>query len=273
MRTYINLRKSEKSHANWVLRQLGKLLDAGECRREQTIPAATDLLIQWGFKPTRSLISAIAAGIPYVIIDLGYIDATREKRFSISINGLHGTAWRDPKVLDRAPRLTPTCRDWRSGAGSKVIVIGQMPLDQSLRGQDIEAWAGRVAVQAAEAFKRPVIKRPHPKMLNTWEPFLEPLERVLEDAYAVVTCTSTAAIGSVLRGIPTVAMHPGNMAYRMAAHDMTLRTPPGRDAWLHEICWRDWGWSPDELDQLAAYIAEIYPSFKDEPLDSPRNLL
>jgi hypothetical protein len=244
-------------------------------RRELPVhPEKTELVVQWGFKPTVGLMSAIAAGIPYVIIDLGYHDAHRTVRYSVSFNGFNGTSWRDPKVLDRASRPRPDYRDWRSGEGENVLVIGQMPNDQSLRGQDIDAWMGRAAIAASDAFGLPVIKRPHPKMLNPWEPAPEPLEEALDKAYAVVTWTSTVGVGSVLAGVPTIVQHPGSVAYPMAAHDMTLRTPHGREAWLHELSWREWSWGfGADLDRLAAYIVEIYPQLRDAPLDSPRNVL
>lgn len=268
-------RDSMKSAANRNVHSLVDRLQGGYQRRALPVhPKHTDLVVQWGFKPTPGLMSAIGYGIPYVILDLGYIDKGRTTRFSVSLNGFHGKAMRDPKVLDRAPRPAPGYSDWRSGEGSKVIVVGQMPNDQSLRGQDIEAWMGRAAIAASEAFGKPVIKRPHPKMLNPWEEQPEEWEKALDDCYCAVTWTSTAAIQSVLQGVPTVAMHPGSIAYPMAAHDMTLRTPPGRAAWIHEMSWREWDFSCDrDLDRLAAYIVEMYPLMKESPLDSPRDIL
>jgi hypothetical protein len=268
-------RDSPKSAANRATSSLIDRLNGSYQRRALPVhPDEPDLVVQWGFKPDPGLLSAISAGIPYLIIDLGYIDNGRAAKFSISFNGFHGTAWSDPKVLDREPRPMPGYSDWRSGEGDKVVVVGQMPNDQSLRGQDINAWMGRAASAARDAFGKPVIKRPHPKMLNPWEPANDPWSTALEEAYAVVTWTSTAAIGSVLAGVPTIAMHPGNMAYKVAAHDMILRTPPGRSEWLHELAWREWDFSSSaDLDRLADYIIEVYPRLRDTPLDSPRNVL
>jgi hypothetical protein len=275
MKAYINLRPSHNSMANRRLRRIGALLDAGETRRDQWVPDDCDLLIQWGFKPSTSLMSQIERGKPYAIIDLGYFDDTRMDRFSVSFNGLHGTAMPDTRVLDRYPRPMPQgYADWRDEPGKKVIVCGQMPLDQSLRGQDIDAWMGRAAVEAAETWKLPVYKRPHPKMINPWEPQPEPLSEALKDAHACVTWTSTAAIASVIAGVPTIAGHSGSMAYDMASQDMTICTPPGRQAWLHSIAWREWNLSSaQDLDRLAEHIIEMYPEMCRYPLDNPRNKL
>lgn len=266
-------RDSEKSAANRNVAELVKRLDGSFVRRESSCPVSADLVIQWGFKQTVGLMSAIAFGIPYVIIDLGYW-GNRYKNFSVSFNGFHGTSARDDLVSGRSPRARPRVQDWRSGKGENVLVVGQMPNDQSLRGQDIDAWMGRTAPAAAQAFGKPVIKRPHPKMLNPWEPSLPPIADALKDAYCCVTWTSTAALDAVVAGVPTVAMHKGNIAYPVCAHDFTLRTPDGREEWLHELSWRQWDFtSPAELDRLAEYIKSIYPQLRDKPLDSPRNLL
>ncbi len=273
MKTYINLRKSDGSHANQALRRIGTRLGAGECLRDGVTPRDADLLIQWGFKPTVSLMTHIDAGKPYVIFDLGYFDDGRMGRFSMSWNGFHGTALDVPDVLDRPPRYHPELKPWRS-EGSRVVVCGQMPLDQSLRGQDIESWMGRAATEASEAFGLPVMKRPHPKMLNPWEPQPPTLSEELQDAHVLVTWTSTAAINALFMGVPVVAQHAGSMAFPVAAYDMQRRTPPGREAWAHRLSWREWDFNDvAELDRLADVIRETYPYAMSMPLDSPRNVL
>lgn len=273
MRPYVSLHPSHKSRANVKVRKLGSRLGAGEVGRDKFVPADCNLLIQWGFRPTICLMSAIAEGIPYIIVDLGYFDETRGARYSVSLNGFHGLALRDPKVLDRPPRPAPAIHDWRE-EGSKIVVCGQMPGDQSLRGQDSEAWMGRTASACSEQWSMPVLKRPHPKMLNVWEPPLEALSFAFEDCHVFVTWTSTAAVQSVLAGVPTVAMHPGTMARPMAANSLTRLTPPGREAWVHEVSWREWNWQDEaDLDRLAEYVIEMLPLMRKSPLDNPRTVL
>lgn len=272
MKVYINLRNSEKSHANRSLRMLkAKFENAGECHRGHPLPLDADLLIQWGFKPTVCLMDAVKRGIPYMIVDLGYFNE-RTSRFSISFNGFHGTAFRDPGAVARPVRQRPELKPWRTG-GERVLVIGQMPGDQSLRGQDIDAWMGRAASQAAEAYGLPVHKRPHPKMLNPWEPKPEPLREALEDAAVVITWTSTCAIESICEGVPTIVQHPSSVAYPVAGHDIGTEIPvTAREDWLHELSWREWDWRLDsDLDRLSKYVTRLYPQLKDAPLDSPRN--
>jgi hypothetical protein len=266
-------RESHKSAAN---RSVASLVDrlGGEYQlRDQYVSPGTDLVVQWGFKPTRGLMAAIAQGIPYVILDLGYIDDGRTSRFSVSLNGFHGLAMRDPKVLDRPPRPAPGYYDWK-GDGERVYVIGQMPNDQSLRGQDIDAWMGRTASAASEVWGLPVVKRPHPKMLNPWEPQPEPLDEVFKDAHVVITWTSTTAVQSVLAGVPTIAMHPGNMAYPICASDLRIVRSPARVGWIHELSWREWDFASDtDLDSLAEYIIEMLPEMKKCEQDTPRRRL
>lgn len=278
MKTYINLRDSQKSHANRALGMLGAFLDADTVDREKIQPMDCDLLIQWGFKPTVSLLEQIRRGKPYVIFDLGYFDKLglnggRRARFSLSINGFHGTAWRDPVVHRRPQRPAPTFEKWKpAGEGKRVLVCGQMPYDQSLRGHDVDAWQGRAAIEAAEKFGLPVQKRVHPKMLNPWEDPIPPLDRALEDCEVCVTFNSTAGINAILRGVPTVAMHPGSMALPIASPTMEIIRPDSasRVRWLHELSWREWDWRNHDLKLLAEYLTETYPLYSEAPLDSPR---
>ena len=90
MKAYGSLRPSAKSHANVIMRALLGRLGGKFVLRTEVVPDDATLFLQWGFKKTNALVSAILAKIPYVIIDLGYFDDTRYERFSVSINGLHG---------------------------------------------------------------------------------------------------------------------------------------------------------------------------------------
>lgn len=254
------MRPSAGSHANVVLRRLLDRLGGSEIEREQYFPADGDVYIQWGFKKTNALLSAIESKVPFIIVDMGYFDDfDRQARMSVSINGLHGSSMKSDFVLDLPPRRHPPVLDYNE-EGENVLIIGQMPGDQSLRGQDIDAWMNRAAVEATEVFKRPAYKRPHPNMLNPWEPKPEPLEDALSNAYATVCWTSTSAIASVLRGIPTVAQHPTNMAYGVCAKHIMRRRAVGREAWVHDIAHRDYDLYDDaDCDNACAYITKAMP--------------
>lgn len=261
-----SMRDSQKSAANIVV---GRLLDrlGGDSmlRSHEFSTTGADCLIQWGFKPTRALLSAIESKAPFIIVDMGYFDEfNRTARMSISINGLHGTSMKSDFVQDLPPRPHPEIQDFYE-EGEDVIIVGQMPFDQSLRGQDIDAWMNRAAVEATEAFKKPAHKRPHPRMLNPWEPQPAPLAAALDNAYCTVTWTSTSAIASVLRGIPTVAQHPTNMAYGICPKRIMRRRAVGREAWVHDISHRDYNLLDEtDCDAACEYIIKALPQARKE---------
>ena len=259
MKAYGSLRPSHKSHANVIMRALLGRLGGKFVLRTEVVPDDATLFLQWGFKKTNALVSAILAKIPYVIIDLGYFDDTRYERFSVSINGLHGMGMPVDGVLDLPPRPHPKIEDWKEG-GRMVQIIGQMPGDAALRGENIEVWMHHASLQATEAFGKPARKRPHPKMINPWEPSLPALESTFEETYVMVTYTSTVAVQSVLAGVPTVAMHPASSAFAVCSARMKRETPTGREAWVHTLSHGEYSMTDErDLDNAAVYIAKAYP--------------
>jgi len=265
MNVIAGLRDSPGSHANVVLQRLLDRLGGTEILREQYFPADGEAYLQWGFKKTPALLSAIESKVPFIIVDMGYFDAfERQARMSISINGLHGTSMKSDFVLDLPPRRHPPVLDYNE-EGENVLIIGQMPGDQSLRGQDIDAWMNRAAVEATEVFKKPAHKRPHPNMLNPWEPKPPPLEDVLSNAYVTINWTSTSAIASVLAGIPTVTQHPTNMAFPVCSDRIMRRRAVGREAWVHDIAHRDYNLLDDvDCDTACEYIIKALPQARAE---------
>ena len=258
MKIVASMRDSDKSRANREVRKLLGALGGGtEVARTMPLPLDTDLFIQWGYKPTVALKHAMTLDIPYVIVDLGYFDHDRASTFSLSINGFHGMSMANDKVRGMGHRPRLPIRQWRDG-GENVIILGQMPLDQSLFGQDIEPWMGRAATAAVEVFGKKVIKRPHPRMLNPWEPQLGPLEETFDSTYVYVSWTSTAAIQTVAAGIPTICAHPGNMAYDVGSDESRIRMP-GRETWMHDLSHRQYDFtSVKDVRQGAKYVLSAY---------------
>lgn len=254
-----SMRDSHKSAANGIVRGLLDRFHGAEINREHSIPDDAHLFIQWGFKATRALMTCILRKIPYVIIDMGYFEPTRAIRQSISINGLHGLSL-PVDVLDLPPRPHPRIEQWRDG-GEKVLVIGQLPGDAALRGENPDTWMHKQAVLAAEAFGKPTHKRPHPKMLNPWEPAAVPIQEALDDTYVCVTYTSTVAVQAIVAGVSTVATHRGSPAYNMCSHTLAKIRLPGRESWVHDLSYREYNLlDAAELDAAAFYIERAYPA-------------
>ena len=258
LKAVASMRDSHGSHANVIMRRLLDRLGGTEILRSHVVPKDTTLFLQWGFKRTTALDSAIKARIPFIIVDLGYFDESRLERFSISLNGFNGLSQRVPSWKGEEPRARPILKQWRDD-GDRIVVVGQMPGDAALRGQDIEAWMGRTAAEATEVFSKPVYKRPHPKMLNPWEPKDRPFVESLDETWLTVTWTSNCAVESVINGVPAVAMHPASMAWSVTSHRLSRQVFPGREYWLNELARRQyWLMNDQDCDAAAEYIIRAY---------------
>lgn len=254
------IRPNNKRFSTRCTKNLRDVLGGDVILYSEKTPLDTTLLVHWGFKATPALSSAIAAGIPFVILDRGYFEPNRVDRVSISFNGHHGLSM-PVDVLDRPPRPAPQYHEWRSD-GEYVLVCGQVEDDASLRGIDVDAWMNRVAGAAIDALGMPVIKRPHPKQLQPWERGTLPSwDKALAGAAVCVTYSSTMGVQAVLAGVPTVAMHKASPAYSMASPSLAIRKPAGRAAWVHTLSWREYDLTDGADTAVAAqYIRDAYPA-------------
>lgn len=261
MKAVGSLRDSDRSPANAIVRSVVGKLDGSTVLRTQPVPEGTTLFVQWGFKLTVALLSAIDARIPFVIIDLGYFDGSRLRRFSISINGLHGLSMPVKGIDKLPPRWHPEIKDWQEG-GEFVVVYGQLPSDAAVRGVNIETWMHKTARECVAVFGKPARKRLHPKMLNVWEPPLTPLEQTFEETFLAVTWTSGVAVQTVLAGVPTVTCHPASPAWDVTPHilERYTRLEISRELWAHRLSHREYDLYDDkDLDRAVGYIIRAYP--------------
>ena len=261
MKAVGSLRDSARSPANVFIKAIIGKLGGTTILRTQPVPDDDTLFIQWGFKLTTALRSAIAAKIPFVIIDLGYFDASRMRRFSVSINGLHGLSMPVAGIDRLPPRWHPEIKDWQEG-GEFVVVYGQLASDAAVRGINIETWMHKTAQECIAMIGKPVRKRVHPMMLNNWEPLPTPLDQTFEETFLAVTWTSGVAVQTVLAGVPTVTCHPASPARGVTAHTLHLHTGEsvGREAWAHDLSYREYDFYNDkDLDSAAEYIIRAYP--------------
>lgn len=265
MKVIGNLRDSDGSHAN---QQMQKLLDrfgkTGTVLRREAMPADGDILVQWGFKPTSTLITCIVQRKPFVILDLGYFDPNRYAEFSVSINGFHGLSMQPDFVSRLAARPHPRLQAWREES-ENIVIIGQVDGDQSLRQVDVAPLMHRAALDAHNKFRKAVIKRPHPKMINPWEPALAPLEDTFDSTHLYVTYNSSAAVQTVIAGIPTVAIHPASPAAAVTIPHIGRVRTPGRETWIHRLSWSNFDFTNGlDVDTCADYISRAYPQAQDE---------
>lgn len=152
--------------------------------------------------------------------------------------------------------------DWKmeeqSTTGEKIIIIGQIPGDMSLKGADIYHWANVKAREyEALGFGGNILFKPHPLAprdgLNRVKiPLFEgSMDEALGTARLLVTNSSTSAVDAWMNGIPAIATSPVSMIWRDQAVD---RTPVDTERWRNGISYRQF--SADEFK--SGFVWDLY---------------
>jgi len=172
---------------------------------------------------------------------------------------------------DRLQKLGVTWNGWKNDPNGHILLMLQLPGDASLRGINMWQW-GMWAYQNIRKYtKNKIIIRTHPghhpKEMDTVYKFISdvslnedknvevvigskerPLQSDLKGAYCTVSYSSGSSIDSVLAGIPTIAMDPGNFAYGISSNYIehidgdNLRKAEDRDIlqWMNNLSYSQW---------------------------------
>jgi hypothetical protein len=137
-------------------------------------------------------------GRDYYHVDHGYTGrGYYDGYFRISRNALQATGrWTDPPKRDRWDKLAKTFDPWRK-EGETVVICPISDYLGRFLGIDPEKWTDSVVRELSHYTDRPVIVKPKGG---------EPLFKVLEDAWCLVTHSSNAAVDAILRGVPSITL-------------------------------------------------------------------
>ena len=134
--------------------------------------------------------------------------------------------------MDRAHEMGVRLQPWRKD-GSHVLLCLPGPGAGRDFGIDPVAWTESIHRRLVRATKRPIRKRP--KIMRE----CRPLEADLEDAWCLVTHSSTAAVTAAIAGVP-VFVEPTCAAAPVGRTDLDIESPvyPEREPWLAALAWR-----------------------------------
>lgn len=245
---------------DWIITQLTRRLNGTLQLRDQPVPKNCDILLSWRFKFIPDLKAAVEDGVCMIHLDLGYFDGTKLERFSVSINGVHGTSEDVQWSLDQPPRPHPEIKEWCDD-GEFIQIIAPGWKQGKFKGIAIElpvSWPTTTAAAASKAFGKPAKIRPHPRNPDPSGPSAPgTLEGTFAETFCSVTYASVSAINTVCAGVPTVVFHPRCPAYEVAAHSYEIYKPASREAWIHQLSYREYHMvHPDELDKAAEFIIQ-----------------
>lgn len=190
-----------------------------------------------------------AQGKQVLVMERGYI-GDRFKWTSLAWNGLNNKGdFCLPAVLPGGrfeKHHGHLLQEW-SDKGHYALVMGQVPGDASLCGQDLRPWYQEAAAEAAKAYRLPVWFRPHPVALQRGKhrssglpEKVGDLKSALNGAGIVVTWNSNAAVDAVLAGVPAVTTEHGSMAWDVTGHEIGDLCRPDRSAWAERLAWCQW---------------------------------
>lgn len=222
--------------------------------REITRTERCDLAVVWGTRRKMCNVS----GDRMLVMERGYI-GDRFYWTSVGFGGLNGKAdfnLRPGMPADRARKFEHLLQPWRPpGDKGKVLLIGQVPGDMSLRGVIIQRWyMDKIAQLRRIGYK--VRFRPHPSaplvQIPVYGMEVSPPGRELADDMAecdwVVTYNSNSGVEAALAGVPVSAEGSGTMAWPIASRSAVQ---PGfdtdRSAWFNSLSYTQWS-----LDEIAS---------------------
>ena len=206
----------------------------------------TKFVACWGWRAGKAL---RAQNHSVLVMERAYL-GDRFNWTSLAWNGLNGYGTFAPAPKDNGERFKQNfspLKPWNT-EGKYILIMGQVPGDASLRGQDLLPWYNATAQQAAEHYQMPVHFRPHPEALRKGhraivrgtERSRGTLDEALADAALVITYNSNSAVDSVLAGKPTIAADKGSMAWPVTGHHINDIVTPEREEWAHELAWCQW---------------------------------
>ena len=211
-------------------------------------PAVCDMLVMWGVRRQDLIEDQKRAGGEVCILERGYI-GDRFDYTSVSFGGgLNGRGiYRGPHAdASRWERLfAHLIKPWRDDYAGYVLVMGQVPGDNSIRGVNIDAFYAN-ARQSYTARGWEARFRPHPHVTprdpsDRIEAARLSLQADLAGAAVVVTWNSNTAVDAVLAGVPTVAMDRGSMAWDVTGHELgVIPEATDRTSWAHRLAWCQW---------------------------------
>lgn len=186
-----------------------KFVETGQAH---TQPRA-DMIAGYGWRNHPVYEAYRAAGCAYFYIDLGY---WRRKMFrsdygglhKIVLNGRHATEYfRRRRPADRL-EFAPPLQEWKTG-GRHILVTGVSEKSAMLSGLEYRAWETGMISRLRTITDRPIMYRPKPSDPKAqpidgteFSPPIVPIEAALDNAFALVTLHSNAALDAICAGIP-----------------------------------------------------------------------
>jgi hypothetical protein len=199
-----------------------------------------DVVIMWApFRATfRSAIyrQIRAAGGRAILIENGWLSPIgKEKYYQIALDGWNGAGRGAEGDGSRWDSWNIPLMDWRRD-GESILVIEQRPKGTNLDPRAMPpGWAQSV---------EPITRR---RVVRRTRATAAPLLQQIDAAFATLTWTSSAAVKSVIRGVPAFYCGPQIIGAGLMRPGLDVEHPayPEREPVLQRLAWLQW--NADEI--------------------------
>lgn len=225
-----------------------------------------DLVMGWGFTDRFQDLHE-----NYLVGELGYF-LERYDWVSLSWNGLNNYAdfCNQDVPADRWEwHFKSEMQPWKTN-GDYVLLAGQVPGDQSLKGQNMEPLYQDWVNQIKEKYSKPVRWRKHPLSPSNFVPAgadVSPNTSLDEDiagAYAVCVYNSNTAVDAVMRGVPAICMDRGSMAWDVSTQGITDIVRPDRNDWGRKMGYTQWHYTELKTGKPFTHILKKFTEDNNE---------
>ena len=223
MKIHCLIKPNKEHHQKWVgafahglQNQMGDVFEIVTTQDAiGVVPLETDLVVFWSMHWSAVIAYCRKNHVPFLCLEKGYID--RDNFTSVNFNGLNGRS----ELKMSVNNLRAKKHNWNYSApkeiGDKMIIMGQMPGDKTLEGEDIYEWAYRI-YKKYENKKLNVFFKPHPldrsETVHQMDIYEGSLEDVLKEAAIIITYSSNSAVDAWMNGVIATAHSPMSMIWK-----------------------------------------------------------
>lgn len=181
-----------------------------------------------------TLRAAQAAGRDWYYGDHAYLG--KGKYYRITKNAYQHDG-RGSATTTRFKMFRRYVQPWKTN-GTHIVVCPNSAVHFALHGLDVNVWLAETIATIKQHSDRPIIVR--------WkvDRAIQPIERDLEHAWAVVVFSSAASLDALIAGVPIFTTAPWAASYRMGLSDLTQIEAPlypgGREGFLSNLVSNQW---------------------------------
>lgn len=218
-----------------------------------------DVIVVWNGLITHAetkLRAAQRRGARLLIAENAYIgrDDAGAQMYALAEGGHNASGRWTVGDQDRWTRLGIPLRPWREG-GRHIVVCAQRGIGTAQMRSPPD-WAQRTALQLRRLTVRPVVIREHGGKPAFHAQTTADMQRLLEDAWAVVVWSSANGVRALVEGVPVIYQAPHWIAAGAACNDLRrIHNPPRPDRLpvMQRLAWAQW--TADEIASGKAIAA------------------